>query len=210
MKLTYQQELAISATLVLYLTFVPEPEALRSFLSTPVGKAIFLTIVAYKTLCVSPTIGVLLALVYARHERDNVWEHLDVAPTQCKCKNPDFTPNKTNSACVDKDGKEDKSSGSIICSCPDGYAWDLIKKECKANQLNQSAPVAPTAPAPLPTPIDTQTSPAPATDGKTTNTNLPMTTGSAAAQAMSSAGPQSTPTGGAQPASTTSSTLAPV
>jgi len=207
MKLTRQQEMAISAGLVLYLAFVPEPEPLRAFLATNVGKVIFLTMVAYKTLCVSPTIGVLLALVYARHARDSVWEHLDVAPKQCKCKNPDFTPNSSNSACVNKEGKEDKSSGSIICLCPDGYAWDIIKKECKPTQTNQSAPIAP---APLPTPIDTQTTSAPALGGPATNTNLPMTTGSAAAQTMSSAGPQSTPTEGAQPATTTSSTVAPV
>lgn len=211
MKLTRQQEIVISAGLIVYLTFIPEPEPLRAFLSSNVGKVIFLAMVAYKILCVSPTIGVLLALVYARHQRDNVWEHLDVAPKQCKCKNPDFKPNKTNSACVDKSGKEDKMSGSIICQCPDGYAWDLVKKECKPTQTNQSAPTAPTIPAPLPTPIDTQTtSPAPASDGKATNTSLPMTTGSAAAQTMASAGPQSPPTGGAQPATSTSSTAAPV
>jgi hypothetical protein len=211
MKLTRQQELAICVGLIAYLAFIPEPEPLRAFLSSSVGKVIFLGVVAYKILCVSPAIGVLLALVYARHARDNVWEHLDVAPKQCKCKNPDFKPNKTNSACVDKSGKEDKTSGSIICQCPDGYAWDLVKKECKPTQTNQSAPIAPTIPATLPTPIDTQTSsPAPATGGTGTNTSLPMTTGSAAAQAMSSAGPQSTPSGGAQPATTTSSTVAPV
>jgi hypothetical protein len=210
MKLTRQQEIVISAGLIVYLTFIPEPEPLRAFLSSNVGKVIFLTMVAYKILCVSPTIGVLLALVYARHQRDNVWEHLDVAPTQCKCKNPDFTPNKTTSACVNKAGKEDMTAGSIICACPDGYAWDLVKKECKPTQTNQSAPIAPMAPGPLPTPIDTQTTSAPALGGPATNTNLPMTTGSAAAQTMASAGPQSPPTGGAQPATSTSSTVAPV
>jgi len=210
MKLTRQQELIICVGLVGYLAFIPEPEPLRAFLSSSIGKVIFLGLVAYKILCVSPAIGVLLALVYARHERDTVWEHLDVAPKQCKCKMPDYTPNSSNTACTDKDGKEDKSVGSIICQCPDGYAWDLVKKECKPTQTNQSPPVAPVTPSALPTPIDTQTSSAPASGGTTTNTNLPMTTGSAAAQAISSAGPQAASTGGAQPATSTSSTSAPV
>jgi hypothetical protein len=213
MKLTRQQEIVISAGLIVYLTFIPEPEPLRAFLSSNVGKVIFLTMVAYKILCVSPTIGVLLALVYARHQRDNVWEHLDVAPKQCKCKNPGFNPNNTNSACINKDGKEDTSMGSIMCLCPDGYAWDLVKKECKPNQTNQTAPVAPVDPGippPPPGSPGTSSTPAPATGGTVTNTTLPMTTGSAAAQAMSSAGPQTPPTGGAQPATTTSSTVAPV
>lgn len=215
MKLTRQQEWAIIVALVAYLAFVPEPEVVKTALASPVGKAVFLAVVVYKTVFVSKTIGLLLALVYARHARDNVWEHLDVAPQNCTCKNPDFTYDKSKNACVNKDGKEDTSANSVLCSCPSGYAWDVVKKTCNPTQSNQSAPIAPVSvvtSAPLePTGVDLhQAAPATGT-GSGSNTNLPMTTGAAAAQTMATSGVLAGPAmGGAQPAMGTSSTSAPV
>ena len=216
MKLTRQQECIIIVALVAYLAFVPEVELVKTALASPIGKALFLGLVVYKFVFVSKPIGVLLALIYARHARDNVWEHLDVAPQDCKCKNPDFTYDKGKNACVNKDGKEDTSSNSVLCSCPSGYAWDVVKKTCNPTQSNQSAPIAPvpivtSAPPAEPVGIDLhQAAPATGT-GTGANTNLPMTTGAAAAQTMSTSGVLATPAvGGAQPAMGTSSTSAPV
>jgi hypothetical protein len=215
MKLTRQQEWIIIVALVAYLAFVPEVEIVKTALASPVGKALFLGLVVYKFVFVSKPIGVLLGLVYARHARDNVWEHLDVAPQNCKCKTPDFTYDKGKNACVNKDGKEDTSSNSVLCSCPSGYAWDVVNKTCNPVQSNQSAPIAPvpvaTSSDVAPVGIDPRQA-APATGtGTGANTNLPMTTGSAAAQTMSTSGVLATPaSGGAQPATGTSSTSAPV
>jgi hypothetical protein len=202
MKLAGQKELIVAGILIFYIAFVPSPSVVKGFLGSAIGKALALALVVYVWKYVSAVVSLLLLVVVVR-DSNAVFEHLDVAPTQCKCKNPDFTPDKANTGCFNKAGKEDKSSDAMTCQCPNGYSWDIIGKQCKANQLNQSKPVEPTA---------VGTSPAaPAVSmGPTTSPNMPETTGSAAAQKMQTASPSSSESTGVQPASGTSSTTASV
>lgn len=216
MRLTAQQEFIVIGVLIAYIAFVPAPTAVKDALRSALGKVVALVAVVYVWKYVSPIAALLLLLVYARDAGFSISEHLDVAPLVCKCKNPGFTPNATKSGCINKDGKEDTAADALTCTCPDGYAWDIIQKSCQASQANESKPIAAaavgSAPA-IPAASDTASTSAPAvSSGPVTSPNMPQTTGSAAGQMTASATPQSSAsTGGAQPTTSgVSSTQAPV
>lgn len=208
MRLTRNMEWAVIAILIALIVFVP----LKSVFSSPIGKVVGLGLAVYAWKTVSPIVSLLL-VVLVLVNMGSISEHLDVAPTQCKCKNPDFSPDKNNTGCFNADGKEDKSDGAMFCQCPNGYAWDIIGKQCNPTQTNQSKPIAAIgSSAVLPAETTSSSSAAPATStGATTSPNMPQTTGSAAAQTMQSSSPKtSTTSGGVQPASGSSSTTATV
>jgi len=216
MRLTAQQEFIVIGILIAYIAFVPAPTVVKDALRSALGKAAALVAVVYVWKYVNPIAALLLLIVYARDAGFSISEHLDVAPLTCKCKNPGFTPNATKSGCINKDGKEDKAADALTCTCPDGYAWDIIQKSCQASQANESKPIAAAAvgssPA-IPAASDTASTSAPANaSGPVTSPNMPQTTGSAAGQMTASATPQSSAsTGGAQPTTSgVSSTQAPV
>lgn len=216
MRLTAQQEFIAVGVLIAYTVFVPAPTVVKDVLRSAVGKAVALIGIVYVWKYVSPVLAIPLLVVYSRDAGISVSEHLDVAPTTCKCKNPGFTPNATKSACINKDGKEDTAADALTCGCPDGYAWDIVQKSCQSSQANASKPIAAAAvgssPA-IPAASGTASEAAPANaSGPVTSPNMPQTTGSAAGQMTASASPASSAsTGGAQPTTSgVSSTQAPV
>jgi hypothetical protein len=157
--------------LILYLAFVPGFQVFRDLLSTSVGKAAALAAIIYVHKKVSCSIALLLVVVYLRCTLSS-WEGF-TTPT---------------------------SVVQPTCTCPDGYAYDVVSKECKTvSSMAGSVPPEATTPSvgaptsmPAPPgpmgqfPVTTPTAP--------TNSSMPM---------------PSIP-GGVQPSTTSSSSVAPL
>jgi hypothetical protein len=222
MKISGQKELAVAAILIVFIAFVPMPTMVKDALRTSVGKVVALALIVYSWKYVSAIIALLLLVIFAR-DSGAVSEYYDQTPivSTCKCDDPNYTPNASGTACVDKNGvpyapSEDCGKGVnskapiLSCQCPSGWVWDKCKGTCgQPAQSNQSAPIAAVGTAPAPPAMTSTAAPVTST-GPVTSPNMPMTTGSAAGQTIQTSGPQAMPAGGVQPAMGTSSTTASV
>lgn len=85
MRITQTQELAVAAALVVYIAFTPGFQVVRSFLSTPVGKAIGLAVIVYVWKYVSALVALLLTVSFVRCSgmREGVDETLGPQAKSC-------------------------------------------------------------------------------------------------------------------------------
>ena len=167
--LSKRNELIALGALVLYLAFVPSVQVVRDFLSTGVGKAAALAAIIYVHKYVSCSVALLLVVAYVRCASTS-WEGFT-------------TPTATVQPTV---------------SCPDGYAYDAIAKECKA-----ASAVSGSVPAPPESTVGASVTAPPPNGALST---APMTTPMAT---MPPANPPNV-SGGVQPSTGSSSSVAPV
>jgi len=114
--LSSRNELFAIGALVVYIAFGPCIQPVRDILSTSVGKAAALAGIVYVHQKVSCSVALLLLVWYVRCSR-NSWEGFTTPTTAVP----------------------------PIMTCPDGYAYDSISKECKAtSSMSGSVPPSPT------------------------------------------------------------------
>ena len=110
--LSSRNEWIVVGVLIAYLAFVPSLQIVRDLLATPVGKALGLAGIVYVHKYISCPVALLLVIAYVRCAGSS-WEG--------------FT---TPSATVQP-----------TCTCPDGYAYDSVSKECKpTSSMSGSVP----------------------------------------------------------------------
>ena len=97
--------------LIVYLAFLPSLAVVRQILSNPVGKAVALAGIVYVYQKVSCSVALLLLVGYMR----------------CSSSREGFTTPTT--------------TVQPVITCPDGYAYDSVSKECKpTSSMSGSVP----------------------------------------------------------------------
>lgn len=110
--LSSRNEWIVVGVLIAYLAFVPSLQIVRDLLATPVGKALGLAGIVYVYKYVSCPVALLLVIAYVRCMGSS-WEGFTT---------PTMTVQPT-------------------CTCPDGFAYDSISKECKpTSSMSGSVP----------------------------------------------------------------------
>ena len=172
--LSLRNELILVGALIFYLAFVPRLQIVRDLLSTPIGKAAALAAIVYVYKYVSCSAALLLVIGYVR----------------CGCINREMftTPTTTVQPTV---------------TCPDGYAYDAVSKECKpTSSMSGSVPPG----MPINTMPSTMGAGAPIDTTPGVSTTMPMTTPMPTMPSM----PSMSTSGGVQPSMNTSSSVAPI
>lgn len=166
--LSRTNEMIAVGALIFYLAFVPSLQVVRDLLASSVGKALALAGIVYVHQKVSCPLALLLVVAYVRCARTS-WEGFTTPTTTVQ----------------------------PTCTCPDGYAYDAVTKECKASS-SMSGSVPPT---PVELGVGASVSTPPPNPAIST---APMTT------PMPTMPPVMPPitTGGVQPATSTSSSSA--
>jgi len=168
--LSARNEMIVVGGLIAYLAFVPSLQIVRDLLSTSVGKALALGAIIYVHKKVSCAAALLLAIAYVRCARTS-WEGFTTPTTTVE----------------------------PTCTCPDGYAYDVVTKECKPSS-SMSGSVPPSA---VGSSVGASvTTPPPNAAISTAPMTTPMPT-------MPPAMPPNT-SGGVQPSTGSSSSVAPV
>ena len=126
--LSSRNEWIVVGVLIVYLAFIPSLQMIRDILSTSVGKAAALAGIVYVHKYISCPVALLLVIGYVRCARSSGLEMFT-------------TPTTTVQPTV---------------TCPDGYAYDAMSKECKPTS-SMSGSVPPSSPessqgAPVSTP----------------------------------------------------------
>ena len=168
--LSSRNEWIVVGVLIVYLAFIPGLQMIREILSTSVGKAAALAGIVYVYKYVSCPAALLLVIGYVR----------------CASMNREMftTPTTTVQPTV---------------TCPDGYAYDAVSKECKpSSSMSGSIP-----PSPPESGVGASISTPPPNASMST---APMTTPTATMPPMM---PPNT-SGGVQPSMGSSSSVAPV
>jgi hypothetical protein len=153
MRLKQQTEWAIAGILIVYLTFTPGFQFVRDLLSTSLGKAAFLVVVAYVWKNVSTLIAILLLLGYVRCAtmREGM-EDGSIDPVSCTCKGEGFVYDAAQKMCRNERGDLQDPS----CMCPAGYVYNKESHKCiqRKTEMEQQEPMPPpanpTAPPPEP------------------------------------------------------------
>lgn len=110
--LSSRNEWIVVGVLIAYLAFVPSLQIVRDLLATPVGKALGLAGIVYVYKYVSCPAALLLVIAYVRCAGLS-WEGFTT---------PTMTVQPT-------------------CTCPDGFAYDSVSKECKpSSSMSGSVP----------------------------------------------------------------------
>lgn len=110
--LSSRNEWIVVGVLIAYLAFVPSLQIMRDLLATPVGKALGLAGIVYVYKYVSCPAALLLVIAYVRCTGSS-WEGFTT---------PTMTVQPT-------------------CTCPDGFAYDSVSKECKpTSSMSGSVP----------------------------------------------------------------------
>ena len=110
--LSARNEMIVVGLLIVYLAFIPGLAVIRQILSNPVGKAVALAGIVYVYKFVSCSVALLLVVWYVRCSRSS-WEGFTTPTTTVQ---PTIT-------------------------CPDGYAYDSMSKECKpTSSMSGSVP----------------------------------------------------------------------
>ena len=111
--LSARNEMIVVGLLIVYLAFLPGLAVVRQLLSNPVGKAVALAGIVYVYQKVSCSVALLLLVGYMRCSSSS-WEGFTTPTTTVQ---PTIT-------------------------CPDGYAYDSMSKECKpTSSMSGSVPV---------------------------------------------------------------------
>jgi hypothetical protein len=178
--LSSRNEWIVVGLLIIYLAFIPSLQMIRDVLSTSVGKAAALAAIVYVHKYISCPVALLLVIAYVRCARTS--REMFTTPT---------------------------TTVQPTMSCPNGYAYDSVSKECKpSSSMSGSVPPSPTELG-LTTPINTMPptsgagAPIDTTPGVGT---VPMTT---PMPTMPSMTPMTT-SGGVQPSMGSSSSAAPL
>ena len=100
--LSARNEMIAVGILIVYLAFGPGISVVRDLLSTSIGKALALAGIVYVYKYVSCSVALLLVIWYVRCSRSS-WEGFTTPTTTVQ----------------------------PTCTCPDGYAYDSMSKECK-------------------------------------------------------------------------------
>jgi len=110
--LSSRNEWIVIGVLIAYLAFVPSLQIVRDLLSTPVGKALGLAGIVYVHKYISCPVALLLVIAYVRCASANL--EMFTTPT---------------------------TTVQPTCTCPDGYAYDSVAKECKpTSSMSGSVP----------------------------------------------------------------------
>ena len=110
--LSARNEMIVVGLLIAYLAFLPGLAVVRQILSNPVGKAVALAGIVYVYQKVSCSVALLLLVGYLRCSSGS-WEGFTTPTTTVQ---PTIT-------------------------CPDGYAYDSVSKECKpTSSMSGSVP----------------------------------------------------------------------
>ena len=113
--LSSRNELILVGVLIFYLAFIPSLQMVRDILATSVGKAVALAAIVYVYKYVSCSAALLLVIAYVRCAR--MTREMFTTPTET------VQPTVT---------------------CPDGYAYDAVSKECKpSSSMSGSVPPSP-------------------------------------------------------------------
>ena len=118
--LSSRNEWIVVGVLIAYLAFVPSLQIMRDLLATPIGKALGLAGIVYVYKYVSCPAALLLVIAYVRC----------AGTTREMFTTPTMTVQPT-------------------CTCPDGYAYDSVAKECKPTS-SMSGSVPPEASGSMP------------------------------------------------------------
>ena len=109
--LSARNEMIAVGILIVYLAFLPSLAVVRQILSNPVGKAVALAGIVYVYQKVSCSVALLLLVGYMR----------------CSSSREGFTTPTT--------------TVQPVITCPDGYAYDSMSKECKpTSSMSGSVP----------------------------------------------------------------------
>ena len=109
--LSARNEMIAVGLLIVYLAFLPSLAVVRQILSNPVGKAVALAGIVYVYQKVSCSVALLLVIGYLR----------------CSSSREGFTTPTT--------------TVQPVITCPDGYAYDSVSKECKpTSSMSGSVP----------------------------------------------------------------------
>ena len=110
--LSSRNEWIVVGVLIAYLAFVPSLQIMRDLLATPVGKALGLAGIVYVHKYISCPVALLLVIAYVRCAGSS-WEGFTTPTTVVQ----------------------------PTCTCPDGYAYDSVAKECKpTSSMSGSVP----------------------------------------------------------------------
>lgn len=110
--LSSRNEWIVVGVLIAYLAFIPSLQIIRDLLATPIGKALGLAGIVYVYKYVSCPAALLLVIAYVRCAGTS--REMFTTPT--------MTVQPT-------------------CTCPDGYAYDSVAKECKpTSSMSGSVP----------------------------------------------------------------------
>jgi len=169
--LSSRNELILVGVLIFYLAFVPSLQMVRDILATSIGKAAALASIVYVYKYVSCSAALLLVIAYIRCARTS--REMFTTPT---------------------------TTVEPTITCPDGYAYDSVSKECKPTS-SMSGSVPP--PSPPESGVGASISTPPPNASMST---APMTTPTATMPPMM---PPNT-SGGVQPSTSSSSSVAPV
>lgn len=113
--LSSRNEWIVVGALIAYLAFIPSLQIVRDLLATPVGKALALAGIVYVHKYISCPVALLLVIGYVRCMGSS-WEGFTTPTTIVQ----------------------------PTCTCPDGYAYDSVAKECKASSsMSGSVPPEP-------------------------------------------------------------------
>ena len=110
--LSSRNEWIVVGVLIAYLAFVPSLQIMRDLLATPVGKALGLAGIVYVHKYISCPVALLLVIAYVR------------------CTGSSLEGFTTPTTTVQPS-----------CTCPDGFAYDSVTKECKpSSSMSGSVP----------------------------------------------------------------------
>jgi hypothetical protein len=110
--LSSRNEWIVVGVLIAYLAFVPSLQIVRDLLATPIGKALGLAGIVYVHKYISCPVALLLVIAYVRCASAN----LEMFTTPTTTVQPTVT-------------------------CPSGYAYDSVTKECKpSSSMSGSVP----------------------------------------------------------------------
>jgi hypothetical protein len=169
--LSLRNELILVGVLIFYLAFIPSLQMVRDILSTSVGKAVALAAIVYVYKYVSCSAALLLVIAYVRCSKTS--REMFTTPT---------------------------TTVQPTVTCPDGYAYDSVSKECKpSSSMSGSIPPSP--------PESGQGAPVTTPPPNASMSTAPMTT-----PTVTMPPPMMPPntSGGVQPSMGSSSSVAPV
>jgi hypothetical protein len=113
--LSSRNELILVGVLIFYIAFVPSLQMVRDILATPVGKVVALAGIVYVYKYISCSAALLLVIAYIRCARSS--REMFTTPT---------------------------TTVQPTVTCPDGYAYDSVTKECKtSSSMSGSVPPSP-------------------------------------------------------------------
>lgn len=143
MRITQTQEWVLAAVLIAYIAFTPGFQMVRSFLATPIGKAIGLAVIVYVWKYVSALLGLLLTINFVRCA--GMREGLEMPEKACP---PGFSP---------------KADDPNKCSKKEGDA-EIIVDAKSSSMPTEPAATGTTATPPMTTPTPPPPPPPPSTN----------------------------------------------